>query len=47
MTFLLFYLGGMFTALLFNYAIHQPNKEWDERMNELEDRLQRNSGHLK
>lgn len=47
MTFLLWYFGGMITALLFNYALHQPNKEWDKRMEELEDRLHRNSGHLK
>ena len=45
MTFLLWYLGGLVTAFLFHYALHQPNKEIEEKLNELEDRLYRNSGH--
>lgn len=45
MTFVLWYLGGMFTALFINYALHQPNKQLDEKLNELEDQLYRNSGH--
>lgn len=45
MTILFWYLGGMVTALFFNYALHQPNKEWDKKMKELEDNLYRNSGH--
>jgi hypothetical protein len=47
MTFLLWYFGGLITALFLNYALHQPNKEWDKRMEELEDNHYRNSGHLK
>lgn len=45
MTLLFWYLGGMITALLFNYILHQPNKEWDKKMEELEDKLYRNSGN--
>ena len=48
MTFLLWYLGGLATALVFNYAIHSPNKKWEEveeKLNILEDNLYRNSGH--
>jgi len=45
MTFLLWYLGGVATTLFFNYALHQPNKELEEKLNQLEDRLYRNSGH--
>lgn len=45
MTILLWYFGGMITALVFNYALHQPNKDYDEKLKELEDRLHRNSGH--
>ena len=48
MTFLLWYLGGLATAFLFNYSLHEPNKRWEEaerKLNELEDRLYRNSGH--
>jgi hypothetical protein len=45
LTLLLCYLGGLATALFFNYALHQPNKEWDQKMKQLEDNLYRNSGH--
>ena len=45
MTFLLWYLGGLLVGLFFNYALHQPNKQWDEKLKELEDDLYRNSGH--
>ncbi len=48
MTFLLWYLGGLVTALFFNYALHYPNKKWEEveeKLNILEDNLYRNSGH--
>lgn len=45
MTLLLCYLGGVLTALIFNYALHQPNRQWDEKLKELEDDLYRNSGH--
>ena len=45
MTFLLWYLGGLLTAFFFNYALHQPNKEYEKRLKELEDNLYRNSGH--
>lgn len=45
MTFLLWYLGGVTTALFLNYALHQPNKELEEKLNNLEDNLYRNSGH--
>ena len=45
MSFLLWYLGGLVTAFIFNYALHQPNRQWDEKLKELEDDLYRNSGH--
>lgn len=48
MTFILWYLGGLVTALFFHYALHEPNKRLEEaekKLNELEDRLYRNSGH--
>jgi hypothetical protein len=45
MTFILWYFGGMITALLLNYALHQPNKEHQKRLDELEDKLYRNSGN--
>ena len=38
LTWLFVYLGGMFTALVFNYLIHEPNKRYEEQ-------LYRNSGH--
>jgi hypothetical protein len=47
-TFLLWYLGGLATALFFNYALHNPNRiseEAQEKLNKLEDQLYRNSGH--
>jgi hypothetical protein len=45
MTFLLWYFGGLITALLFNYALHQPNRDHEEKLKELEDNRYRNSGH--
>lgn len=46
MTGLLIYVGIIIpTCLFINYALHQSNKEWDEKMEELEDYLYRNSGH--
>jgi hypothetical protein len=38
MTILFWYFGGMVTALVVNYVIHQPNKEQ-------EDNLYRNTHH--
>lgn len=45
MTFILWYFGGVITTILLNYALHQPNKELEEKLNNLEDNLYRNSGH--
>jgi hypothetical protein len=45
MTFILWYFGGLATALVFNYALHQPNKEYEKRLEELEDKLYRISGN--
>jgi len=27
-------LGGAFTALVFNYLLHQPNKDYEKKMEE-------------
>lgn len=35
---LLIFFGGMFSAVLINYALHEPNKQ-------IEDYEYRNSGH--
>lgn len=39
MTFLLWYLLGFVLAVAFNYALHQPNKEIEERLEKLEKKL--------
>lgn len=39
MTIFLFYLLGMILAVAFNYALHQPNKEIEERLEKLEKKL--------
>lgn len=39
MTILFWYLGGLFIGILFNYALHQPNKEIEKRLAELEKNL--------
>lgn len=43
MTFLIWYFGGAITALILNYTLHQPNKEWDKKIKEPEDRLRDDS----
>jgi uncharacterized membrane protein YgaE (UPF0421/DUF939 family) len=42
MTFILWYIGGLVTALLLNYALHQPNKEYEKRLKKLEEKLYHN-----
>ena len=34
MTIFLWWLGGAFTALIFNYLLHQPNKDYEKKMEE-------------
>lgn len=42
MTFLLWYLLGSVLAVAFNYALHQPNKQIEERLEKLEKKLYEN-----
>jgi uncharacterized protein (DUF2164 family) len=41
-TILIYYLIGLVGAVAFNYALHQPNKEIEERLEKLEKDLYKN-----
>jgi hypothetical protein len=52
MTIFLWWLGGAFTALIINYILHQPNKDYEKKMEEydrvfdnIEGNINRKSNH--